>query len=115
MTPTAARLIRPALFAWAASLGDLEVWVRYPHREAGERVVMFHQGLSDAAAQVAEMDKHLTHLEEVLGRPFRGKAHWIRGTIWGRGNAYFGGLAMSDPRTYQHSDDHDPVARTGPQ
>lgn len=80
-----------------ASIGDLEARLRYPDRCEGERAVMFHRGWPQAAEQVAAIDRHLERLEGVLGQPARGKAHWIRGPLWGRSGYYFQGLATSEP------------------
>ena len=80
-----------------ASFGDLEARLRYRDRCEGERCVMFHSGWSAARDQAAAIDRHLARMEALLGEPARGKAHWIRGPLWGRSGYHFQGLAMSDP------------------
>lgn len=83
--------------AMGASLGDLELRLRYPDRTEGERVVMFHRDAQNAEEQVAAADRHLARLELLLGGPARGKVHWVRGPLWGRSGYHFLGLSMSDP------------------
>lgn len=78
-----------------ATLGDLELRLRYPRREEGQRVVMFHRDHPRPAEAVAAADQHLARLERLLPRPPRGKVHWVRGPLWGRSGYYFLGLAMS--------------------
>lgn len=84
-----------------ASFGDLEARLRYPDRCEGRHVVMFHRDCPAAAEQTAAMDRHLDRMLALLGRPARGKAHWIRGSLWGRSGYYFQGLSMSDPSESQ--------------
>ncbi|MSR59300.1 MAG: hypothetical protein EXS05_16935 [Planctomycetaceae bacterium] len=79
------------------ALADLEVGLRYRQRTEGQRIVMFHQGAPDAAQQVAAMDEHLARIESLLGRESVARAHWVRGSIWGRENYQHQGLAMSMP------------------
>lgn len=92
--------------AIGASLGDLEIGLRYPQREEGKHVVMFHDGgIPNAASQVEAIDRHIEHLEGILGQESAAKAHWVRGPLIGRDNYQVLGLAMSTPSdTSQQAD-----------
>ncbi|NQT14611.1 MAG: hypothetical protein HQ582_17775 [Planctomycetes bacterium] len=76
-----------------AALADAEARVRYPRRLSGERVVMLYDRVDHPQEDLAAMDRHVARLEHLLGRPMRGKVHWVRGTLLGLGPRAFQGLA----------------------
>ena len=71
------------LMPFGESLLDLVVRIPYPERTEGSKVVMIARPLPDAQALVAAMDRHIASMEPRLGRPMRGRAHWVRGPILG--------------------------------
>ncbi len=86
---------------WCASigsaLGDLEKCLRYRHRYVGQRVEMYSdRPISNAWSLVSLADAHLASIENELGSPMPVRVHWIRGTLLGRNNYQFLGLAMSN-------------------
>lgn len=60
-------------------LMEAEAAYRYPNRIESEHLVMFYWGLTDAEAELAEMNRHVMALERKLGRSLRSKTHWGRG------------------------------------
>jgi hypothetical protein len=68
------------LVPFGVSMMDLQARFVYPIRTVGEKVVMISAPFERAGEQVAAMDKHVRALEARLGRPARGRVHWVRGT-----------------------------------
>jgi hypothetical protein len=77
------------------SFFDLIVRYPYPERTAGEKVVMIARPLPTARAQVDAMDRHIASMEARLGRPMRGKVHWVRGPILGLDAKAIYGMCMA--------------------
>lgn len=83
---------RTGLVAGAA-LADAEARVRFPRRLSSQHVVMIYDELADPAGDLAAMERHVTEMERVLGRPSRIKVHWVRGMLLGMGPRGFQGMA----------------------
>jgi hypothetical protein len=74
------RVSRPATLA----LADAVAHVLYPQRTEGRYVVMIHNGvLASPQQDVTVMDRHLEHMQEILGRKMRSKMRWVRGSLLG--------------------------------
>ena len=71
------------LMPFGESQLDLVARFSYPERTEGAKVVMIATPLPDARALVDAMDRHIASMEPRLGRPMRGRAHWVRGPILG--------------------------------
>jgi hypothetical protein len=79
------------LIPFGESFFDLEARFRYPVRTVGAKVVMISKPDNHEQEQVAAMDRHVRALEARLGRPMIGRAHWVRGPLFGmQGKAIFG-------------------------
>jgi hypothetical protein len=93
-------LVPPKLFgktvaATAAPILDGVARVSHPHRIAGEKSVMFYQGVYFPQEDVALMDWHVEQMEELLGQRCTERFHWIRGSMLGVVHGFaFQGLAF---------------------
>jgi hypothetical protein len=67
----------------AITLLEWHAKFRYPHRLETDRLVMYHEGVRQPAADAAAMDAHLARLEEILGRRQHARIHWVRGSSLG--------------------------------
>ena len=82
----------------------------YPNRVESERLVMFYRDLSDTDADIAEMDRHVSELERVLGRQRRSKIHWVRGSLLGQRNLSFLGFALGSEQSPSRALDRHEIA-----
>ena len=81
----------------AAAMADGLTRLVYPNRLEGEHTVMIYDQCADPEADVAEMDRHIERLGEVLGRPLSTKVHWVRGGLLGiRGISLVGTAICGD-------------------
>lgn len=79
----------------AVDLMTLHASVRYPHCLETERLVMYYgDSVTQPEADAAAMDKHLTRMETLLGKPQHSRIVWVRGSTLGRGPECFRGVAM---------------------
>ena len=83
----------------AASLMEVQAGHAYPHRLESERLVMFYgDGVAEPEADLEAMERHVARLEALTGTPLRGKIHWVRGGLLGRGRMALCGLALGSER-----------------
>ncbi len=83
--------------ATVASLADIVIRYRHRRQSVGEHVILFHDAVDEAAAQLESIDRHVEQMESLLGRSPQGKIHWIRGPVFNREGApgwYLNGLAI---------------------
>jgi hypothetical protein len=100
---------RLAMVAVASLMEGQAAWA-YSQRQETEHLVMLHDGVATPQADVEEMERHVARLERLLDRPLRGKIHWVRGRLLGRGRMACGGLALgsdASPRDWRTADHPD--------
>jgi hypothetical protein len=102
---------RLAMVGVASLMEGQAAWA-HPQRQEGEHLVMFHDGVATPRTDVEEMERHVVGMERLLDRPLRGKIHWVRGRLLGRGKMACGGIVLGsdasprDWRTADHPDGH---------
>jgi hypothetical protein len=83
-----------------ASALELSARAVFPHRLESPRLVMFYDDrVSAPHADLEAMERHLAHLEAVVGTPQREKIHWVRGDVFGQSNRAIRGLALGSARS----------------
>lgn len=86
--------------AVGASLMEVDIAFRYPHRLETSRLVMFYDRLSAPRQDAEAMERHIAQLEARIGHPLRSKIHWVRGSALGQTGLSFYGLALGSDRSY---------------
>jgi hypothetical protein len=91
-TPPMANALVHVAAVWGSSIFNVEAWWRYPRWTRGRHAVLIDDGRSPSPEKlVAEMDRHVQAMADLLGQPVPDKEFpWVRGSLFGfNGRAVF--------------------------
>jgi len=82
-----------------ASLMKVQAKYLYTNHVESDRLVMCYSDLTSPDADLQAMDRHVSELAKLLGRPLRNKIHWVPGPLLGQRNVSVMGLALGSEQS----------------